>query len=265
MDVIKRHNVNFTGAAQGQPMLFAHGFGCDQHMWRYVAPRFEPDFRVILFDHIGAGHSDLSAYDPARHGTLDGYADDVVDICRELDLTDVIFVGHSVSAMIGVLAAIKESTRFAKLVLVSPSARYTNDGSYVGGFEDGDIDELLGSLESNYLGWSSAMAPVIMGNVDHPELGEELTASFCRTDPDIARRFAEATFRSDNRADLPQVATSTLILQCTNDVIAPIAVGEFVRDAMPHASMVLLEATGHCPNLSAPEETAAAIASFVRG
>ena len=265
MDVASRHNIRVSGQPDGQPMVFAHGYGCDQNMWRYVAPRFEDDFRVVLFDHVGAGGSDLSTYDPERYSSLRGYADDVLDICRELDLRDVVFVGHSVSAMIGVLAAAVEPDRFAKLVLVGPSPRYINDEGYVGGFGVSDIDELLDSLESNYLGWSTAMAPVIMGNPDRPQLGQELTESFCRTDPDIARRFARATFLSDNRADLGAVAVPTLVLQCSNDVIAPGSVGEYVRDAMPNATMVLLDATGHCPNLSAPDETAEAIAAFGRG
>ena len=245
-------------------MLFAHGFGCDQNMWRFVAPRFESDFRVVLFDHVGAGGSDPSAYDPDRYASLAGYAEDVLDICQALDLENVVFVGHSVSAMIGVLAAVREPERFAKLVLVGPSPRYIDDEGYTGGFAESDIDELLDSLESNYLGWSAAMAPVIMGNAQRPELGEELTASFCRTDPDIARRFARVTFLSDNRADLAAVRTPTLVLQCSDDVIAPTVVGEYVRDAMPNSELMLLDATGHCPNLSAPDETTAAIAAFVR-
>jgi sigma-B regulation protein RsbQ len=263
-DAIKRHNITFRGRNDGQPMLFAHGFGCDQNMWRLVAPAFEDDFRVVLFDHVGAGGSDLAAYDPERHGSLAGYAADVVDICRALDLRDVVFVGHSVSAMIGVLAAAEEPDRFAALVLVGPSPRYIDDEGYVGGFSEGDIEELLDSLESNYLGWSSAMAPVIMGNADRPELAAELSASFCRTDPEIARRFARVTFLSDNRDDLGKVRTPALVLQCSEDAIAPIAVGEYVRDHLPGSSMVLLEATGHCPNLSAPEATVEAISAFVR-
>jgi sigma-B regulation protein RsbQ len=259
-----RHNINMSGRPDGQPMLFAHGFGCDQHMWRYVAPRFEDEFCVVLFDHIGAGNSDLSAYDPQRYSSLSGYAEDVVDICIELGLRDVLFVGHSVSAMIGVLAAAAAPEMFAKLVLVGPSPCYLNDGDYVGGFSEEDINDMLESLESNYLGWSSALAPAIMGRPDRPELGQELTESFCRTDPAIARQFARVTFLSDNRNDLPVVTTPTLVLQCSDDIIAPKAVGEFVRDRMPNASMVLLDATGHCPNLSAPEETAAAIERFVR-
>jgi sigma-B regulation protein RsbQ len=245
-------------------MLFAHGYGCDQNMWRDVAPAFEDQYRVVLFDHVGAGRSDLAAYDDHRHGSLAGYAQDVLDICHELDLREVVFVGHSVSAMIGVLAAIEEPDRFSKLVLVSPSPRYTDDGDYRGGFAPSDIEDMLDFLDSNYLGWSSAMAPVIMGNPDRPELGEELVASFCRTDPRIARRFAHVTFTADNRADLSRVTTPTLVLQCTDDVIAPVSVGEYVAAAIPGARLVLLDATGHCPNLSAPAATTAAIADFLR-
>ena len=245
-------------------MLFAHGFGCDQNMWRFVAPAFEDEFRVILFDHVGSGGSDLAAYDPDRYSSLAGYAEDVLALCEALQLQDVVFVGHSVSAMIGVVANLAAPDLFDKLVLIGPSPRYIDDGDYVGGFAEEDIDELLDSLDSNYLGWSSAMAPVIMGNADRPELGAELTASFCRTDPDIARRFARVTFLSDNRDDLARVTTPTLVLQCSDDAIAPVPVGKFVRDSMPNSSLVMLEATGHCPNLSAPEQTIAAIAEFVR-
>ena len=265
MDVIRRNNVKVTGRVDGRPLVFAHGFGCDQNMWRYVAPRFENGFRVVLFDHVGAGGSDLAAYDAMRYSSLAAYAEDVLEICRSLDLQDVVFVGHSVSAMIGALAAIEEPERFAKLVFVGPSPRYIDEGSYVGGFREEDIVELLDSLESNYLGWSNAMAPVIMGNPDRPELGEELTESFCSTDPEIARHFARVTFLSDNRADLARVTTPTLVLQCANDAIAPVVVGEYVRDAVPNSCFMLLEATGHCPNLSAPEATANAIAAFVGG
>ena len=245
-------------------MLFAHGFGCDQNMWRFVTPMFESDFRVIVFDYVGAGSSDLAAYDSQRYSSLDGYADDVIAICEALDLHDVVFVGHSVSAMIGALVAIKKPSLFAKLVMVCPSPRYTNDGDYVGGFDETDIDELLASLDSNYLGWSSVIAPAIMANPDRPALGIELTESFCRTDPDVARQFAGVTFLSDNRADLARVEVPTLVLQCRDDIIAPIEVGAYVRRCLPDAEMVVLDATGHCPHLSAPEQTGAAIAAFVR-
>ena len=232
VSVLERNRVVVSGTAGAQPMLFAHGYGCDQQMWRYVTPSFE-DFEVVCFDHVGAGGSDLAAYDPARYATLDGYATDVLEICDALELQDVVFVGHSVAAMIGVLAVNRQPERFAALVMVGPSPRYIDDHGYVGGFSAADIDELLTSLDSNYLGWSQAMAPVIVGNPDRPELGAELTDSFCRTDPTIARHFARATFLSDNRADLAQVKVPTLVLQCREDVIAPIEVGEFVRDHVP--------------------------------
>jgi sigma-B regulation protein RsbQ len=263
MSVLRRNNVTLRGRPSGQPLVFAHGFGCDQNMWRFVAPAFEDEHRVVLFDHVGAGGSDLSAYDEEKYASLDGYAADVLELCAELDLRDVVFVGHSVSAMIGVLAAKAEPQRFAKLVLVSPSPRYLNDEGYVGGFSPADIEELLESLESNYLGWSTAMAPVIMGNPDRPELGQELTESFCRTDPAIARHFARVTFLADNRADLSGLEVPTLVLQCSSDAIAPMAVGEFVDHTLPDSSLVVLRATGHCPNLSAPAETVAAMKAFL--
>ncbi|MCC2672504.1 MAG: Hydrolase [Armatimonadetes bacterium] len=243
-------------------MLFAHGFGCDQHMWRLVAPAFD-DYRTILFDHVGAGQSDLSAYHRAKYSRLDGYAADVVEICQELELENVVFVGHSVSAMIGVLAALQEPRRFASLVLIGPSPCYLNDGDYQGGFTREEIEGLIDFLDSNYLGWSSAMAPAIMGNADRPELGAELTNSFCRTDPEIAKQFARATFLSDNRADLPRVEIPTLILQCSEDIIAPLTVGEYVHHSIPDSRLVVMRATGHCPNLSAPEETIAAMRAFL--
>ena len=261
-DAGRRNNVRVTGSGT-RPIVFAHGFGCDQNMWRLVAPAFEDSHRVVLFDHVGAGQSDTSKYRPDKYGTLDGYATDVLEICEQLGLHDVIFVGHSVSAMIGVLAARRKPEQFGALVLVGPSPRYINDEGYTGGFSREDIDGLLNSMESNYLGWSSAMAPVIMGNSDRPALGEELTNSFCRTDPAIAADFARVTFLSDNRKDLPSVATPTLVLQCSDDVIAPIAVGEYVQRHMPNSRLVVMKATGHCPNLSAPEETTGAIQQFI--
>jgi sigma-B regulation protein RsbQ len=264
MDALDRHNVRISGRPDGRTMVFAHGFGCDQNMWRLVAPAFEDTHRVVVFDHAGAGHADPLAYDVARHASLDGYADDVVDICVELGVRDGVFVGHSVSAMIGVLADRRAPELFSDLVLIGPSPRYIDEEGYVGGFSAADISELLDSLESNYLGWSTAIAPVIMGNPDQPQLGEELTNSFCRTDPDLARRFAEVTFLSDNREDLPAVHTRTLVVQCSQDAIAPVSVGEYVAEQMPNASLALLEATGHCPHLSAPAQTIEAIADFLR-
>jgi sigma-B regulation protein RsbQ len=244
-------------------MVFAHGFGCDQNMWRFVAPAFEDTFQTVLFDHVGAGGSDLSAYDPAKYATLSGYADDLIEIGQELGLKEAVFVGHSVSAMIGVLASIKAPELFRSLVLIGPSPRYIDDEAYVGGFTATQIDELLDFLSDNYMGWSAAMAPAIMGNADRPELGEELTNSFCRTDPEIAKAFARVTFMSDNRADLLKVTTPALVLQCSEDLIAPTQVGTYVHQNLRNSELVMLRATGHCPNLSAPEETISAIRAFV--
>jgi sigma-B regulation protein RsbQ len=263
MDVLERNNVHTFGSG-APPIVFAHGFGCDQNMWRFVAPAFTDSHAVVLFDHVGAGQSDLASYDRRKYASLAGYATDVLEICAALELSDVVFVGHSVSAMIGVLAARREPDRFKALVLVGPSPRYIDDVDYVGGFSRTDIDGLLDSLDSNYLGWSSAMAPAIMGNADRPELGAELTNSFCRTDPDIASHFARVTFLSDNRQDLGEVRVPTLVLQCTDDVIAPEAVGDYVHRNMPASRLIRMNATGHCPNLSAPAETIDAIGGLLR-
>jgi sigma-B regulation protein RsbQ len=264
MEAWDRNNVSVRGKLDGLPMLFAHGFGCDKSMWRFVWPAFADRHLIVLFDHVGLGGPVLSAYDPQRYATLDGYAHDVLDICGELDLHDVTFVGHSVSAMIGVLAQIAEPERFARLVLVGPSPRYVDDDDdYVGGFTAEDIGELLETMDGNYLGWSSAMAPVIMGNPDRPELGRELENSFCRADPDIARRFARATFLADNRADLAHVTAPCLVLQCEDDAIAPREVGAYVHGQLPDSRFVMLQASGHCPNLSAPLATIAAIQGFL--
>ena len=263
MKTTQRNAVTVTGNPAGPPMMFAHGYGCDQNMWRFVTPAFADTHKIILFDHVGNGRSDLSAYDEKRYSTLDGYAQDVLAIIHELDLYDVVFVGHSVSAMIGVLAAVEEPERFDRLVLIGPSPRYIDEGDYVGGFSHQDIEEMLESLDSNYLGWSSAMAPVIMGNPDRPELGTELTNGFCRTDPEIARRFAHVTFLSDNRADLPRLRVPALILQCSDDVIAPAVVGDYVHKHVAGSTLVTMNATGHCPNLSAPAETVDAIRAYL--
>jgi sigma-B regulation protein RsbQ len=258
-----RNNVRVSGIVGGQPMMFAHGFGCDSNMWRHVAPHFEATHRVVLLDYVGHGGSDSSAYSADRYGSLLGYAADVLDICGELGLTDLVFVGHSVSAMIGALASIERPDIFASLVMIGPSPCYIDEDGYRGGFSREDIDGLLQSLESNYLGWSSAMAPVIMGNPDRPELAHELTNSFCRTDPEIARAFATATFLSDNRLDLARISVPVLVLQCSEDAIAPTEVGDYVAGRIPSSRLVRLRATGHCPNLSAPGETIAAIDGFV--
>jgi sigma-B regulation protein RsbQ len=262
MSALTRNHVTLAGAGT-RPMVFAHGYGCDQTMWRLIAPAFAAEYRLVLFDHVGAGRSDLAAYSRTRYSSLQGYADDLLEICAALEVVDGVFVGHSVSAMIGVLAAIKEPERFDRLVLIGPSPCYLDEGGYVGGFTRGQILELLEFQDSNYLGWSSALAPAIMGTPERPELGAELTASFCRTDPEIAKQFAAVTFLSDNRADLPRVTARSLILQCQQDVIAPLAVGEYVHRQLPRSRLVILDATGHCPHLSAPDETIAAMRGFL--
>ena len=261
--VLARNNVNVSGHGT-QPMLFAHGFGCDQNMWRFVTPAFERDYRIVLFDYVGSGRSDLAAYDAERYASLDGYAQDVLDIVHALDLRDIVFVGHSVSSMVGVLAANREPERFARLVLVGPSPRYVNDAPYVGGFERAEIEGLLETMEKNYIGWANFLAPAIMKNPDRPELGQELEASFCSTDPIIARLFAQATFFADNRADLRSVRVPSLILQCSDDMIAPDVVGEYVHRETPGSTLRRLAATGHCPHMSHPEETIAAIEEYLR-
>jgi sigma-B regulation protein RsbQ len=263
VEVLTRNNVTLAGRPDGPPLVFAHGFGCDQNMWRYVAPAFAETHRLVLFDHVGAGGSDLSAYSPSRHAGLGGFAADVLDILDALDLPPAVFVGHSVSGMIGVLAAAERPERFDRLVLVCPSPRYIDDEGYRGGFSAAEIDELLETMDGNYLGWSQHIAPVIMGVPDRPELGQELASSFCRTDPGIARRFARTTFLSDNRADLDRVTTPALVLQCRHDVIAPQEVGEYVHEHLKNSELVTLDATGHCPNLSAPEQVVAAMGRFL--
>ena len=262
-DVLRRNNVVVTGDPDGRPLVFAHGFGCSQEAWNLVAPHFERDHRVILFDHVGAGRSDLTAYDRGKYDSLHGYADDVLEILDALHLEDVVFIGHSVSAMIGVLAANRDPWLFGALILVGPSPRYVNDGEYQGGFERADIEALLDALDANYLGWSDATAPMIMGNPDRPELGDRLTASFCSTDPEIARHFAHVTFLSDNRSDLARVTVPTLVMQCTDDVIAPHVVGEYVHHSIPGSTLTVLAATGHIPILSGPSEVVAAIRDYL--
>ncbi|MET7988934.1 alpha/beta hydrolase [Streptomyces sp. NPDC005281] len=263
MDISRRNNVTVTGNPQGPTVVLAHGFGCDQNMWRLTVPALLEDYQVVLFDYVGSGRSDPSAFCEDRYASLHGYARDVVEVCEALDLRDAVFVGHSVSAMIGVLAADIAPERIGALVMVAPSPRYIDDEGYRGGFSAQDIDELLASLDSNYLGWSAAMAPVIMGNADRPELGEELTNSFCAADPDMARVFARTTFLSDSRDDLKGVGVPTLVLECTQDVIAPRQVGAFVHQAITGSKLVTLEATGHCPHLSAPEATNEALTGFL--
>ncbi len=264
MSVIKRNNVNILGRGR-RPLVFAHGFGCDQHVWRHVVPEFENDWRLVLFDHVGAGRSDLSQYDPDKYASLQGYADDLIELVRELGLEQPVVVGHSVSSMIAVLAANKAPGLFSRLVMVGPSPCYLNDGDYPGGFERKDIEDLLAAMDSNFFGWSSMIAPVIMGNPDRPELAGELNDNFCRTDPNIARQFGRVTFLSDSRQDITRLSVPSLIVQCTADALASVQVGQYLHEKMPNSTLAVLQATGHCPHLSEPSELIAAMKHWLEG
>ena len=237
-------------------MVFAHGFGCDQNMWRFITPAFVDDYRIVLFDYVGSGASDLKTYSESRYGSLDGYAEDLLDVCQALDLRDVVFVGHSVSCMVGILAAIQEPHRFSQLILVGPSPRYVDDApDYLGGFERSDIEGLLEMMDKNYMGWARFLAPNVMKNPERPELSEELEQSFCSTDPRVARQFGKVTFLSDNRKDLVDVTTPSLILQCSEDMLAPLEVGDYLHRHLQGSTLRVMKATGHCPHMSHPDET----------
>ncbi|MFL5741264.1 MAG: alpha/beta fold hydrolase [Flavisolibacter sp.] len=261
-NILARNNVKVFGRGQ-QPMMFAHGFGCDQQMWRLITPAFEDDYRIVLFDYVGAGKSDVHSYNHERYSSLQGYAQDVLDICKALNLEEVIFVGHSVSSMIGLLAAVEKPGYFSHMIMVGPSPCYINKEGYIGGFEQQDIEGLLETMEKNYIGWANFLAPQIMGNTDRPALGQELTESFCSTDPVIASQFARATFFSDNRHDLSKLQTPSLILQCSQDIIAPQQVGDFLHQHLPQSTLKIMKATGHCPHVSEPEETIALIKDYL--
>jgi sigma-B regulation protein RsbQ len=262
MDIRIRNNVQVIGDGP-TTLMFAHGFGCDQSMWRYMTPAFLDSHRIILFDSVGSGASDLAAYDRQKYGSLHGYASDVLEILDAYASGPVVFVGHSVAAMVGMLAAIEAPALFSALVMMGPSPSYINDGDYTGGFTRSDIEELLATMEDNYLGWSSTMAPAIMGAPDQPELGEELTSSFCRNDPDIAAHFARVTFLSDHRADVPKCTTPTLILQCSDDMVAPLAVGDYLHAHLPRSVLTVIDNVGHCPHMSSPSASAEAMRHFL--
>ncbi|RYF16446.1 MAG: alpha/beta hydrolase [Flavobacteriales bacterium] len=263
MDILKRNNVKSFGKGD-HTMVFAHGYGCDQNVWQDIVDSFSADYRVITFDYVGAGLSDLDSYDSERYSKLDGYAQDIIEIYEALGLKDTILVAHSVSSMIGVLAAVKRPDFFKNIIFLGPSPRYLNDGTYTGGFEREDLEGLFEMMDNNYLGWSKALAPSIMANSERPELGERLSNSFCATDPAIAKQFARVTFLSDNRADLPKLSVPSLTLQCSNDIIAPLAVGAYINEHAPKNTLVVMEATGHCPHMSAPEETIKIIKDYLK-
>jgi sigma-B regulation protein RsbQ len=262
MDAIRRNSVKVFGSGE-RTLMFAHGYGCDQNMWRHVVPSFVDEYKIILFDYVGSGCSDVSAFDRTRYSTLRGYAKDIVEILDELNIQRVNFVGHSVSSMIGALASIERPELFETITMIGPSPCYINQGDYVGGYERSDIEGLLETLESNHVAWAATMAPLIMGNLETPEHAAELEASFCRMDPSLAHHFARVTFLSDNRNDLPKVSAKTLILQCQKDVIAGVDVGKYVNRCLPNSQFVMMDATGHCPHMSAPREVAEELRKFL--
>lgn len=261
-DILKRNAVNVTGTGP-RTLVFGHGFGCDQQMWRFITPDLARDFRIVTFDYVGAGRSDFDAWDPQRYGSLVGYAQDVQDVCQALGLRDAVFIGHSISGMLGLMASLAEPGLFSKLVMIGSSPCFTNDPPYVGGFEHEDIASLLDLMERNLLSWANYLAPVAMGNPDQPQLSQELAASFCAGDPRIARRFAHLVFYADLRELLPRVAVPTLILQCAQDSIAPQEVGQYMHAHMPGSTLRLMRATGHCPHMSQPHETLHALRDYL--
>jgi sigma-B regulation protein RsbQ len=261
-NILERNNVTIIGEGK-ETLMFAHGFGCDQSAWKYIISAFSPDYKLILFDYVGSGNADHSAYDSLRYNSLNGYAEDIIEICKELKIENAVFIGHSVSCMIGVLVAIKNPTAFKKMVFIGPSPYYLNDQDYIGGFEKEDLDGLFKLMDDDYIAWSHSTAPAIMGKHNVPILGEELTESFCSMDPEIAKSFARVTFLSDNRKDLSYIPIESLTLQCSEDMIAPLEVGNYIKANTPNNKLVVLKATGHCPHMSAPEETIDAIKDFL--
>lgn len=262
-NAVKRNNVNIIGKGE-KTMLFAHGFGCDQNAWKYLTPAFEQEYKIVLFDYVGAGNSDLNAYSPAKYNSLEGYAEDIPEICEELKLTDVIFIGHSVSCMIGALAAIKKPDLFKKMVFIGPSPCYINSGDYVGGFDKEAINDLLEVMEEDYITWSASLAPAIMHRANGENLGKELTDSFCSIDPEIAKQFAKVTFLGDNRNDLRRIPVQSLTIQCSRDMLAPLSVGEYIHKHAPQNTLTVIEGHGHCLHMSNPDQTVAAINNFLK-
>ena len=262
--VLRRNNVVVQGQDRGQPALvFVNGFGCEQSIWRSVASHFVPSRQVVLFDHVGTGRAQRSAFDAGRYASLQGYADDLLSVCDAAGVPDAVVVAHSAGAMIGVLAALRWPAAFRQLVLIAPSPCFLNEGSYLGGFGRDDLDALLEAMDLDYRHWSHQMAPLIMGHPERPELAWELESSLNRMDVGLARHFARVSFNCDLRQELELLNTPTTILQCGEDNMVPEVVGEFMRETIPDCALVKLHASGHCPHLSAPEEITSVLRELI--
>ncbi len=261
--ILSRNNVKVTGSGK-QTMIFAPGFGCDQTVWNSVSQSFEEDYQVVLFDYVGLGKSDLTFYDPAKYSKLSGYVEDVLDVCSALDVNNAILVGHSVGAMIGMLASLRKPEHFSHLVMIGPSACYLNDPpSYIGGFEKEDLLGLLDLMAKNYIGWANIFAATALNNPDCPDIEKDIEDRFCSTDPVIARHFAEACFFTDNRPNLSNVTMPALILQCANDIIAPVSAGEYMKECLPNSTIKYMDAIGHFPHMSHADETILLIRGYL--
>ncbi|MEW6491595.1 MAG: alpha/beta hydrolase [Cyanobacteriota bacterium] len=257
--IMQRNNVQVLGDGP-QTIIFAHGFGSDQMAWRHQVATFASDFRIILFDHVGAGKSDFSAYSPRRYSSIYSYADDLLDLCAELKLTKSILVGHSVSGMVSLLAALVEPDCFSQLIFISASPRYLNDVGYYGGFEQSDLDALYEAMSTNYYAWASGFAPIAMATQDKPELAKEFANTLAAIRPDIAQAVSRVIFQSDHRAELPRLKIPTVILQASDDIAVPPEVGQYMANVIPHSKLIKINAKGHLPHLSAPDVVTSAIA-----
>jgi sigma-B regulation protein RsbQ len=261
--IIKRNHVNVQGQGN-QTLIFAHGFGADQTVWRHIVAAFDSDYRIVLFDHVGAGKSDFTAYSRSRYSSLYGYAEDLLELCAELKLTHTILVGHSVSAMIALLASVMEPQRFSRLIFIGASPRYLNDVDYHGGFEQSDLDALYAAMSANYEAWACGFfAPLMMGNPERPSLAREYAATLAAIRPDIALAVARAIFQSDFRAHLPRLTLPTLIIQSSDDKAVPPNVGRYLAAKIPKSQLVNINAQGHVPHLSAPDEVIRAIRAYL--
>lgn len=261
---LKRHAITIEGTGDDL-VLFAHGYGCDQTVWQRVRPAISALTTTVAFDITGAGLSDLSHFQPhGRHSSLEGYACDLIEVCEALDTRSITLVGHSVSAIIGVIAAVKKPDLFDSLVLVAPSACYLNLRDYQGGLDEQQLAGLMELMGSNFSNWADVVTPIIMGNPDRPALATELSHSFCRWNEAAAKHFAYLTFMSDCRSYLPLVKPDCLIIECIDDAIAPRSAVAHLHGALPRSAAVKLQAQGHCPHVSAPQETAQAITRHLR-